>query len=162
MDFVEAQKYVGSHRTEIIETLCNYFNDDTLLFWSDKPDLLAYQKEQWQPFLNMLNTVFKIDLVTTTTLFPAKNEEAFLQYKKQVETASDKELTACRIASAEMKSVLLALLLAKQKISAEEAFNAAFLEELYQNKFWGEDVAALNARQKSKDLLQKVEEYLKK
>lgn len=160
MDFIAAEKYVAAHRTEIIDSLCRFFVTDTLLFWSDKADLAAYQKAHWQPLLDMLNTVFKIELKPTTTILAPENNSALLQYKKQLETTSDKELAVCHMAAAETKSVLLGLLLAKQQIDAKKAYEAAFLEEIYQNKFWGEDVAALNARQKSLELLENLERYL--
>ena len=107
MDFIAAEKYVAEHRAEIIESLCRFFATDTLLFWSDEPDLFAYQKTHWQPLLDKLNTVFKIELKITTTLIPPENNKALLQYKKQLETISDKELTVCRIAAAETKSVIV-------------------------------------------------------
>ena len=160
MNFVEAEKYIATHRRETIQNLCRFLDTDVLLFWSDKPDLLAYQNQHWQPLLNKLNSVFKLDLQKTTTLLPPKNNAAETIFERILTEMSDKELTGCFLAASELKSVLLGLLLAKKEISAAEAFEASFLEELYQNKFWGEDVAAANAHNITRKSLSEVEGYL--
>ena len=160
MNFTDAEKYIATHRQETIQNLCRFLDTDVLLFWSDKPDLFAYQNQHWQPLLNKLNSVFKLDLQKTTTLLPPKNKTAEIIFEKILTEMPDKELTGCFLAASELKSVLLGLLLAKKEISAAEAFEASFLEELYQNKFWGEDVAAANARNITRKSLSEVEGYL--
>ena len=161
MDFIKSQQYIAEHRAETINDICRFLDADTLLFWDENEDLSAYQTKYWQPLLHKLKTEFGLDLQTTTGLSPAENEKAGQKFNRLLQSMSDKELTGCFLAASELKSVLLGLLLSKQKINAAEAFQAAYLEEIYQNKFWGEDVAALNAREKSKKMLENIEEYLK-
>lgn len=161
MDFAKSQNYVAAHRDETIEILRRYLQTDTLLFWSEEPTLFAYQKKHWQPILDVLNSVFKLELQTTTGIMPPENEQTASGFEQHLNSMSDKELTGCFLAASEMKSVLLGLLLAKQKLSVAEAFNAAFLEELYQNQFWGEDAAAINTRKKVKSQLEKIAEFIK-
>lgn len=161
MDIAKSQQYIAAHRDETAENLCRFIVTDTLLFWNTESDLAKYQQKYWQPILDKLNTVFKLDIQKTTTLTPAKNTHAINILKKLLSEMSDKELTTCFLAASETKSVLLGLLLAKQKISVAEAFKAAFLEELFQNKYWGEDAAAYNAREKVKQQLEQLEVYLK-
>lgn len=161
MDFAKSQEYIATHRAEIIQNMSRFLQTDTLLFWSDEPSLFAHQKKHWQPILSVLNDVFKLNLQPTTNIIPAENEQATSEFVRHLNNMSDKELTGCFLAAKEMKSVLLGLLLVKQNLNVAEAFNAAFLEELYQNKFWGEDTAALNAREKTKKQLEEITEYLK-
>ncbi len=161
MDIKKSEKYIISHRTEITSLLCRFLPTDTILFWSNTPDLFAYQQKCWQPILNSLNTVFKLDFKPTKSLEPIQDKSTERNFAKLLCNLSDKELTACFLAASEMKSVLLGFLLVKQKITLKEAFAATYLEELYQNKFWGEDVAAQNARQITLNSLQQIEEYLK-
>ena len=160
MDFKQSQNYIASHREETIDILSRFMETDVLLFWSNEAELSACQKNCWQPILDDLNSVFKLCPQTTTKLYPPKNKDAEIAFKNHLETLSDKELTACFLASAEMKSVLLGLMLSKRKISAQKAFNAAFLEELYQNKLWGKDAAAANAQQNSLKNLVEIERLL--
>ncbi|MBR1825851.1 MAG: hypothetical protein IJ770_04615 [Alphaproteobacteria bacterium] len=160
MDFEKSEKYIAAHREETIEHLGRFLLADTLLFWSDKAGLNAYQKKHWRPILNDLNTVFKLDFKETISLIPAKNTNSEKKFVQLLNTLSDKELTACFFAASEMKSVLLGFLFAKHKIAEKDALEAAYLEELYQNRFWGEDIAAVNARKQSKQMLDKIAEYL--
>lgn len=160
MDFIKSQKYIAAHREETIKNLCRFITADTLLFWSNEPDLNAFQKKYWQPILDDLNTVFKLQIKTTTSLYAKENEELSKLFEQYLQQLSDKELTVCFLVSSELKSVLLGWLLSKQKISSDTAFEAAFLEEIYQNRLWGEDVAALNAREKTKQQLRAIEAYL--
>ena len=162
MDFEKSCQYITEHRHETIDTLCRFLSADTILFWSDDIELHKYQKEHWGSVLQRLNTVFKLDMQPTTELTLKNNKKAEEKFKRCLEELSDEELTACSLAAAEMKSVLLGLLLAKRKISADDACKAAFLEEIYQNEFWGEDVAAINARDKSKNNLKQIEKQIKK
>lgn len=161
MDFAKSQQYISEHRTETIKNICRFFGADTLLFWSENADLSAYQNQYWSPLLQKLRKEFELTLPTTTDLTLPENERDVQKFSALLQKMSDKELTGCFLVASELKSVLLGLLLSKQKIGAAEAFQAAYLEEIYQNKFWGEDAAALNARQKSKEALKSIEEYLK-
>lgn len=160
MNFAEAEKYIATHHSETIDNLCRFFETDVLLFWSDKPDVYEYQNQHWQPILDKLNSVFKLDLQKTTFLISAENKKSVALFADILNSLTIKELTGCFIASSELKSVLLGLLMAKKEISASEAFNASFLEELYQNKFWGEDPAAKNARSDTQKTLSEIEGYL--
>lgn len=160
MDLNKFQKSISARRADAINDLCRFLSVDTLLYWSDNPDLQAEQNKYWQPILNNLNSVFKLKMKTTTGLFLPEDNVVSREFAKQLSNLSDKELTACFLAASKMKSVLLGLMLSKRKISADDAFYASFLEEFYQNKKWGEDVAALNLRRQVKEDLLEIERYL--
>lgn len=161
MDFAKLQKSISENRADVIKNLGRFLPADTLLFWSDNEQLHELQKKHWQPLLKTLNSVFKMDLQITTGLAAPENREATEIFAQHLNKMSDKELAACYWAASAMKSVLLGLLLAKQKISTEQALFACFLEEIYQNKRWGEDVAALNLRRQIQEDLSEIERYLK-
>ena len=71
-----------------------------------------------------------------------------------------KTLTAYYLAAVRLKSPLLALAFAEKKITASEAFELAYLEELYQSKSWGVDEEAEQSRQCVKNELLEIEEFL--
>ena len=75
---------------------------------------------------------------------------------------SEKELSGFYIASLNMRSVLLALALVKGRITAEQAFELAELEELYQANKWGTEPIAEARRNSIKATLKQVEQYLLK
>ena len=71
-----------------------------------------------------------------------------------------KTLTAYYLAAVRLKSPLLALAFAEKKISASEAFDLAYLEELYQSKSWGVDDEAEQGRQCVKNELFEIDDFL--
>ena len=160
MNIVEFQKSIAPKKKEVINDLCRFLSADTMLFWSDNPDLQSFQKKHWQPLLDKLNGVFKLNVKTTTGLYLEEDVALVHDFTKHLNNMSDKELTACFLAASKLKSVLLGLLLAKREISSDDALYASFLEEFYQNQKWGEDVAALNLRQSVKSDLDEIERYL--
>ena len=131
-----------------------------MLFWSEVPELKALQQEKWQPLLDVFKTQYKLNLETTTELDAEKNAASKNVFENLLQNLSDKELTGCFLASAESKSPLLGYLLVKKQIDASEVFTAAFLEELYQNRYWGTDEAAANKHRQVKLTLNQIEEFL--
>lgn len=161
IDFVKAQEYTEKHRMDILEDMLRFMQTDTILFWSSEPNLFAYQQKHWQPIIDKVNEEFNVEFKPTTEITPPDNRDAMIQLSFYFFAIFDEELTACYLAAQEMKSALLGVALIKQKISVDEAFEAAFLEELYQNQKWGEDAAALNARAQTKEHLKEIMEYLR-
>ena len=79
-----------------------------------------------------------------------------------MEGMSDEELAAFYLASMNMKSELLAAALVKGHINADEAYKAAYLEELSQADRWGYDEIAEERRQNMRSELSDIEDFLKK
>ena len=162
MDFTAVEKYVIEHREEVISLLLDYVMTDTVLFWSKDESLQKLQKQQWLPMITLFNKETDADFAATCNLdILVENEKNRSVLEIYFNNLNKKELSALYAASANMKSVFLGLLLAKNKIAASEAFKKAFLEEMYQNTLWGEEEQALALREAVKKDLLDIEEYLK-
>ena len=159
-DMIKSEQYIARNHDETIRQLAEFFLTDTLIFWSNEEKLSTRQKEKWQPLLDILKKNFDMDIHKTTGLYPVDNDDSQKVFIKILKYMSIKELTACFLAARESKSPLLGLLLAKRQIDASEVFSAAFLEELYQNEFWGTDAAVDNQHNKIKQALTEIEKYL--
>lgn len=154
---------VTAHRSEITEKLVQYALTDMLFFWSNEPELIEQQEKEWQPLLDWAKEEFQTDFVKTHSLnVPEENEKSGWRLKLFLDSLSDKELAAFYVAAGTMRSVLLGAALVKGRINAEQAFHAAFLEELIQAERWGYDEEAENKRRELKQELIDVENYLKK
>ena len=161
IDFNAAEKYVSENRDFIETTLAEFVLTDTVLFWSNKPELKSLQKEQWQPVLDRLAEQNNWHFCTTEDFcLPQENEHNGELFAGYLKTLSLKKITALYLAATNMKSPLLAVAMIENILPSIKAFDLAFLEELYQVKEWGEDVAAANLRQKILEDLQTIEEYL--
>ena len=84
-----------------------------------------------------------------------------LNLKNFMENLSDKELAAFYLAAVNTKSELLAAALVKGHITAEQAFDAANLEELWQSEHWGRESTSEQRRQDLKRELHDIEQFLR-
>lgn len=157
----QACRQVRANKAEIINRLLQFARADTLLFWSSNPELSARQKEKWLPVLEWARKRFGADFETTEGLeTPAKNEKETGKLKSFMEKLNDDKLTALYLAAVNMRSVNLGAALVEGKISADEAFEAAFLEELWQAEKWGKVPEAEDKRQKIKQELEEISLFI--
>ncbi len=162
-DLNEALRDVKQHREEIINRLVQYAETDLLLFWGTDKELKCRQEKVWAPIIYWANEAIKSEFRHTESFdIPEECRTSACQLKVFMESLSDKELTAFYSAALNMKSVLLAMAMIKRKINAEEAFHAAFLDELWQNEKWGADEEAVRRRELIKQELSSIEAFLGK
>lgn len=160
IDIIKSEKYIAQNRDETVKKLIDFFITDTLIFWSNEKKLELKQQKKWQPLLDILQQRFNLKIHKTISLFPADNNDNQKAFKYLLENMSIKELTACFLTARESKSPLLGLLLAKKQINAIDVFDAAFLEELYQNKLWGTDYTVAEKHKQIKQTLSEIEDYI--
>ena len=153
---------IGQYREEIVKKLLEFSRTDLLFFWSDKKELYLKQESEWQPVIDWIEDILKVEVRKTSSLNTPDNEEIQKPLKEEFSNMSDKELACYYAAALNMKSVLLALALVKGKIDAQTAGRLSYLEEIWQNEIWGSDEEASNRRKERCDELLEIESYLKK
>ena len=162
MSFEDTQKYVTENTPQIITTLTEFAQTDVLLFWHPKAEINAAQQHQWQPILDKinadLNSVFKPSVALDVL---PQNQTSAQIFAQKIAALPPAKLTALYIAALNLKSPLLAYAMVQKIISADDAFTSAFLEELQQNKSWGEDAEAVQKRARIKAEIKQIEEYIK-
>ena len=161
--FTEAQREISANRKEIIEKLVRFALTDALLFWSHNDELSRRQEKLWMPVFIWARKLLHTEIVTTDGLdVPKENEKIVDELKVFLEKLSDKKLTALYLAALDMRSVILAMALVQGRLDAEEAYKAAWLEELWQAEKWGIDPEAESKRLEQKKELQEIEAFLKR
>lgn len=160
-DLEKAREEIAKNRAEVIDRLVQFSMTDLLLFWGQEKDLMERQTKIWGPILAWAEERMQAKFVTTQGLdVPQENQTSGYRLKVFLESLSDKELTAFYAAALQMRSVLLAAALVRGKINAEEAFQAAFLDELWQAENWGSDDEAEKRRQTIKSEIIEIERFL--
>ena len=160
-DLEKAREEIAKNRAEVIERLVQFSMTDLLLFWGQEKDLMERQAKIWGPILAWAEERMQTKFVSTQGLdVPQENQTSGYRLKVFLESLSDKELTAFYAAALQMRSVLLAAALVRGKINAEEAFQAAFLDELWQAENWGSDEEAEKRRQTIKSEIIEIERFL--
>lgn len=157
----KAAAEIGKSRKEVIDRLVVFSQTDLLLFWGHEKDLIERQEKIWGPILQWANNEINVKFEKTQGLDVPENKASGEKLKDYLNSFSDKELAAFYVAALNMKSVLLAIALVKKRLSADEAFNAAFLDELWQAESWGVEKEAEKRRAELKKELHEIEDFLK-
>ena len=155
-------KEIGKDREEVIDRLVRFALTDMMLFWGQNEDLVKRQEKIWGPLLEWANEEINTKFIRTQSLdVPEQEKTSGYRLKAFLEKLSDKELAAFYVAALNMKSVLLAAALVKGRIDAKQAFEAAYLEELWQAENWGVEEEAEKRRAEVRQELVEIEKFLK-
>lgn len=159
----QAAADVKKYRPEIIDKLMKYTATDMLLFWGTDRELIAEQQKHWEPLIKWAEKEFDGKFNKTHGFdVNEENQESGYRLKAFLESLSDRELAAYYLAALNMRSVLLAAALVKKRITAEQAYQAAYLEQLFQENKWGKDEDAAAKLAERKKELYEIEDFLKK
>ena len=159
-DFLKSEQYIKQHRAETTDIMCRFAATDLLFFWAEKEDIYSRQLKVWQPFLDDVKNFSNTEINISRSLLVPDNKAFIEVLKNKTETLTDKELTAAFSVATRLKSVILGLAFLDKKSEVERIFNAAFLEELYQNELWGVDAEVAEKREQIRSELQEIKEYL--
>ena len=158
----QAVDEIKQHRCDIIAKLVQFSKTDSLLYWDKDSEIASQQEQLWTPILLWAGQTLHADYKTTSKIELINQEKKALDNMRQfMESMNDKELAAFYLASMNMKSELLAAALVKGKINAEQAYKAAYIEEICQAERWGKDELAEKRRQELKQELTEIEDFLK-
>jgi chaperone required for assembly of F1-ATPase len=157
----QAVKEIAAHRKEMIAKLLEFAQTDLLFFWGEKKDLYLRQEKEWMPILEWASGELHVEIAKTDCLDVPDNSALNNPLKCAFNHMTDKELAAFYVAALNMRSVLLAMALVKGRIDAEEAYRLSYLEELWQNEHWGQDLEAEAKRLERRTELREVEQFLR-
>lgn len=161
IDFKAVEKEIIKNREVVTQKLIEFSFTDTILFWSDDIKLKKIQEKEWAPVLHWITKKFEIKMKETTTLSaPLSNMDNRTKMEKIIDEMSPKKLTCFYLAAVRLKSTLLSLTMVEKQISPKEAFELAYLEENYQNKYWGTEKESEDARLQVKEEILQIGEYL--
>lgn len=132
---------VAPRRSEVIAELAKYATTDLLCYRADEPrELVERQQQIWQPLLDWAEARLAASFTVTQGVTPVTQTPAALAAIERAIAAHDTmRLVALHVAATACGSVVLGLALLAERISADEAFAAAQLDESFQIERWGED-----------------------
>jgi chaperone required for assembly of F1-ATPase len=140
---------VVSRRDEVIADTAKYAGSDLLCYRASTPEsLVKLQHDTWQPLLDWAAERYgaRFTVVEGIT-FVDQPEEAKARLKEAVSAYTDAALSAIYNLTHTSGSVVMALAVAEGRLTAEGAFAAAQVEELYQIERWGDDPHAKKQRE---------------
>ena len=125
----------------IVSELAGYGDNDLLCYRADDDDLAARQQQLWQPWLEWADSAFGVSLEVATGIMPVNQPHAG-GFHDALQQFDAWRLGALHRAVSLGGSLVLGLGFVAGRLDAEQLFNTAFLDELWQNEKWGRDYEA--------------------
>ena len=149
-------------RRAILQGLKNYAAHELFCHRSDTPaELAKKQQAVWQPWLDWLEARYRVRLLVYSGLMPKPQPEASLTRLSEVMAGlGDFHLCGVQQLASLGGSLVAALAVMDGHKTAEEAFAASFLDELWQAQRWGSDATAETRRQHIKQSMVEAGEFL--
>ena len=139
---------VVGHEAAVRAEIVAYAGNDLLCYRAERPERLAQlQHEQWDPLLSWATEQFGARLHTTTGVMPVRQSEDCVSHLREAVAALDAfALASTHVMTTLTGSAVLALAYIHGRLTVEEAWTAAHLDEDFQIAQWGEDAEARKRR----------------
>jgi chaperone required for assembly of F1-ATPase len=154
---------VKADRAKVANHALSFGGSDLLSYRADAPQELAVrQAAAWDPLLDWAAERHGARLnVTSGVGHIEQPAEALAALDRAVAAQSDFALSAVHAATMITGSLVLALALAEARITADQAFTAATIDETYQSEKWGLDLEAEQRRKRHAEELSAAERFLR-
>jgi chaperone required for assembly of F1-ATPase len=125
-----------------------YAASDLLCYRAESPEaLVQLQSQNWDPLLAWARERFGAHLVTAKGIMPvAQPPESIAKLAEAVAGLDAFALAACHVMTTLTGSAVLALATIQGRLTTEEAWAAAHVDEDFQIARWGEDAEAIKRR----------------
>jgi chaperone required for assembly of F1-ATPase len=153
---------VAVHRRTAITQILSFARSDLLCYRAEAPKaLVALQHRVWDPILDWARDRYGATLVCGAGIgFVEQAQEPLAALERAIDEYDSFGLSGLQAAATLLGSAVIALALAEQHLSAEEAFAAAQLEENYQADKWGRDFEAEKRRASKQAELVEIARFL--
>lgn len=121
-----------------------YGMSDLLFYRAEHPErLVARQQAAWDPLLDWAQSRFDMSFQVTQSILPMAQAEQNEPRFAELANGDVLRLTGLAHCAALLGSAILTLALDDGHISAQQAYELAFLDDLFQIEDWGEDEEAM-------------------
>lgn len=150
---------VRPRRDEVVAEIAAYAETDMICHRAEHPaPLVERQSALWQPLLDWAALELDALLRPTVGILPVEQNPAALGALERALAAHDDfGLTAISLATRVSGSLVVSLALARGRIDAKDAFEAAELDASFQIETWGEDDEAHRRRGEVRSDLESAE-----
>jgi len=138
---------VAEARAAVTAEVAKYLGSDLLFYRAGQPDrLVARQAELWDPVLAWMREVHGARFVLVQGLMPVTQPPAALAAAQALIPTDTWRLGAVHAVTTLTGSALLALALAHGRVTMQQAWDAAHVDEDWNIAQWGEDALARERR----------------
>lgn len=154
---------IVGREAEIGADVAKYAGTDLLCYRADAPqELVDRQAALWDPLLAWARSDLNMPLVATEGMMPvAQLGDTLARAQTALADLDAFRLAGLHTMTTLMGSVVLALAVLKGRLTAQDAWNAAHVDEDWQIRKWGEDAEATARRQRRWEEMQQAERLLR-
>jgi chaperone required for assembly of F1-ATPase len=145
---------VAQNRAAVVDDLVRYAGSDLVCYRAGEPErLVAQQAVAWDPVLAFARDSLGARLILSQgVMHVTQPGHAMAAVRAAVEqVASPFAVAALHVMTTLTGSVLIPLALASGQLSPDEAWDAAHVDERFQESLWGEDEEAMDRRRRRRD-----------
>ena len=150
---------VMSHHPAIISELVGYGGNDLLCYRADDDDLAARQQQQWQPWIDWVDTEFHVNLRIAKGIMPVTQPNVF-RFEAPLQKLDVWRLGVLHRAVSLGGSLVLGIGFVAGRLDADQLFTPAFLDELWQNEKWGCDSEAEDRQNRIRAELEEAARFM--
>jgi chaperone required for assembly of F1-ATPase len=135
---------VTSHRARLADDILAFGRSDLLCYRAESPDaLVARQAAAWDPLLAWVRDTLGAELETGAGIvFVSQPEDALAILRREVDSFDHFALAALHGAASITGSLVLAMALARERLTSAETFDLSRIDETFQAEAWGRDAEA--------------------
>ncbi len=136
---------ISGSEEQVAADLAQYALSDALCYRAAHPqDLVARQKNAWDPVIKWSKEELGITLKTTTGVMPLTQPKKTQEKAAHIlRTYDPLELAGLHVLTTMTGSLIITLALVRGRLTAKDAWNIAHIDEDYQLSKWGADEEAL-------------------
>jgi chaperone required for assembly of F1-ATPase len=140
---------VAANAAAVTEDILAYGQRDLICYRAEAPErLVARQQELWDPLIAWVGERYRAKLVATIGIMPIDQSPQTLAALRTALSAYDAfALTALHVFTTLTGSAVLALAHVSGRLSLDESWAAAHVDEDFQIEAWGEDTEAAARRE---------------
>lgn len=148
-------------RDLFVQKIMAYAETELLCYRALEPEsLVQKQTEIWQPILDWFELLYKVKFHVARGVMPiTQNPEIIMRLKNIIKGFEDWKLGGLSAAVEASGSFILGLALLEKKLTAQNVFEIAEVESLFQSQQWGPDPALAGRHEKVIDELRTVEKW---
>jgi chaperone required for assembly of F1-ATPase len=141
---------VCEEKNSYINDIINFIDTDLICYRADSPtDLVSFQNKYWDPIILLIEKYIDTKVTVFKGVMPSQqNLKVHHEIKKLVDELSDIQISVLHRITNIVGSVFLSLCILKKDLTKKQAYEFAFLDELWQAKNWGYEEEASIKRNK--------------
>jgi chaperone required for assembly of F1-ATPase len=143
-----ANDHVAEAMSAVRAEIVKYAGSDLICYRAETPrSLVEQQASVWDPLMDWARSELGAQLVLSQGIVHvAQPEIAVAAIARALEGFAPLQLAAVSTVTSLTGSAVIALALARQRLSPQQAWDAALIDEEWQMRLWGRDEAALAAQ----------------